>query len=139
MHYLIINLLLERLLAANADVNAVAAAAKHLSWTALQTATKESNLNIVEKLLVANIDVNDAAAKYGGRTALEGAVGGCHIKVAERLLIANADTNAAIYEGRTALQTAAKGGHTKIVESSLPQMPTLILKQLDLKAGRHCR
>ncbi|KAF8537641.1 ankyrin repeat-containing domain protein [Trichophaea hybrida] len=103
----------ERLLAANADVNA---AASIYGPTALQAAAGGGHLEIVERLLAANADVN-AANK--GRTALQAAAGGGHLEIVERLLAANADVNAVNKEGRTALQAAAGGGHLEIVERLL--------------------
>ena len=59
----------EKLLAANADVNAATAATAGV-WTALQAAAQGDHLEVVERLLAANADVN-AAAAGGGHTALQ--------------------------------------------------------------------
>ncbi|KAI9770983.1 MAG: hypothetical protein M1840_002687 [Geoglossum simile] len=137
----------ERLLAAKADVNAAAGA---YGRTALQVAAEWGHLDVVEKLLLVKADVNAAggdrmalqAAAEGGhldvverlllvkadvnaggdRTALQAAAEGGHLDVVERLLVANADVNAvaaAQYYGRTALQAAAEGGHLDVVERLL--------------------
>ncbi len=107
-----------KLLAANADVNAAAAA--DYGRTALQAAAGGGHLEVVERLLAANADVNAAAAADYGRTALQAAAEGGHLEVVERLLAANADVNAAAanFFGRTALQAAA-GGHLEVVKRLL--------------------
>ena len=109
----------ERLLAARADVNA--AAADDNGRTALQAAAGGGHLDVVERLLAAKADVNAAAAYTDGRTALQAAAGGGHLDVVERLLAAKADVNAAAADdnGRTALQAAAGGGHLDVVERLL--------------------
>ncbi|KAI1404230.1 ankyrin repeat-containing domain protein [Hypoxylon fuscum] len=105
--------IVERLLAAKADVNAAGN-----GRTALQAAVKGGHLEIVERLLAAKTDVN--AAGYRDPTALQAAIEGSHLKIAERLLAAKADVNATgNYRGRTALQIAAKGGYLEIVEKFL--------------------
>jgi Ankyrin repeats (3 copies) len=78
----------ERLLAAKADVNA--APAEHYGRTALQAAAEGGHLEVVERLLAAKADVNAAPAIGGGRTALQAAAGGGHLEVVERLRIAGA-------------------------------------------------
>jgi ankyrin repeat protein len=81
-------------------------------------------IDIVERLLQENADVNAAAAAYKGRTALQAAAKGGHLAVVERLLQENADVNAAAagaWNGRTALQAAAEGGHLAVVERLLQE------------------
>ena len=100
----------EKLLAANADVNAATAATAGV-WIALQAAAQGDHLEVVERLLAANANVNAAAAAQGG-----------HLEVVERLLAANADVNAAAAAaagGHTTLQAAAQGGHLEVVERLL--------------------
>jgi ankyrin repeat protein len=119
----------ERLLAAQADVNAAAAPTAptaplgYKGRTALQAAAGGGHLEVVERLLAAQADVNAAASlSYRGRTALQAAAGGGHLEVVERLLAAQADVNAAAaagLKGRTALQAAAGGGHLEVVERLL--------------------
>jgi ankyrin repeat protein len=93
------------MLAAKANVNA--AATGYGGRTALQAAAEGGRLEVVEKLLAANADINAAgAAGYSGRTAMQAAAGGSHFDVVERLLTANADVNAGS-DGLTALQAAA--------------------------------
>jgi ankyrin repeat protein len=108
----------ERLLAAKADVNAQAAT--YGGRTALQAAAGGGHLEVMERLLAAKADVNARAAARGGRTTLQAAAEGGHLEVVERLLTAKADINApaAVY-GRTALQAAAGGGHIEVVERLL--------------------
>ncbi|RMZ89142.1 hypothetical protein DV736_g3619, partial [Chaetothyriales sp. CBS 134916] len=105
--------IVDRLIAANAEVNAPAASHGH---TALQAAAGGGHLKIVERLIAANAEVNTPAASHG-HTALQAAAGGGHLKIVERLIAANAEVNApAASHGHTALQAAAGGGHPKIVE-----------------------
>jgi ankyrin repeat protein len=67
--------MVERLLTANADVNAAAAAGVY-GRTALQAAAEGGHLEVVERLLTANANVNAAAAAgVYGRTALQAAAG----------------------------------------------------------------
>ena len=90
-----------------------------MGQTSLMLAAERGHLEVVERLLAAQADVNAAtAAAFGGRTALQAAAVGGHLKVVERLLAAQADVNAAAaaYGGRTALQAAAEGGHLEVVE-----------------------
>src|SRR5436305_963285 len=84
--------------------------------TALQATAQRGHLEIEDKLLVVNADVNAAASNYG-LTALQAAAEGGHIDVVERLLAANADVNAAASNyGLTALQAATKAGHIRVIE-----------------------
>jgi hypothetical protein len=88
---------------------------------ALQAAAGGGHLDVVERLLAAEADVNAAATARYGRTALQAAAEGGHLNVMERLLAAKADVNAAATasHGRTALQAAAEGGHLNVVERLL--------------------
>jgi hypothetical protein len=88
---------------------------------ALREAAGGGHLEVVERLLVAQADVNAAAAMSGGRTALQAAADGGHLEVIERLLAVGADVNAAAATsgGRTALQAAAGKGHLEVVERLL--------------------
>jgi ankyrin repeat protein len=109
----------ERLLAAKADVNA--RAADENGRTALRAAAEGGHLEVVERLLAAKADVNAPAGEWDGRTALQAAAEGGHLEVVERLLAAKADVNAPAADdnGRTALQAAAEGGHLEVVERLL--------------------
>jgi hypothetical protein len=68
--------IVERLLAAGADVN-VAAAGGYGGGTALRAASQGGHLEVVERLLAAGADVNATAAFSGGLTALQAASEGC--------------------------------------------------------------
>ncbi|ERF74129.1 hypothetical protein EPUS_06398 [Endocarpon pusillum Z07020] len=81
--------------------------------TALHAAAEGGHIEIVERLLATEADIN----KGHGQNALEAAAGGGHIEVVERLLAAEADVD--VLSGRTALQAAAHGGHIKVVERLL--------------------
>ena len=132
----------ERLLAAKANVNAAAAmvlmvgrhcrpqqgAATSRSWSGCWLRRLTSMLLLLSS---------------NGRTALQAAAGGGHLEVVERLLAAKADVNAAAasyFDGRTALQAAAGGGYLEVVER-------LLTAKADVNAaaiangmvGRHCR
>ncbi|KAJ5717688.1 hypothetical protein N7488_003334 [Penicillium malachiteum] len=108
----------ERLLAAKADVNAPAGGSN--GRTALQAAASGGHLEVVERLLVAKANVNTPAGGSNGRTALQAAASGGHLDVVERLLVAKANVNTpAGFRGRTALQAAASGGHLDVVERLL--------------------
>lgn len=90
----------EKLLAANVDVNAAADIGTAMAGltdrrTPLQAAAKEGHLDIAERLLAANADPNAADDENGGRTALQAAAEGGRLDIVERLLAANADVNAA--------------------------------------------
>jgi ankyrin repeat protein len=88
---------------------------KELSYR-LPYAARRGHLEVVQRLLDAEADVN-ASAAAGEWTALQAAAKGGHLEVVQRLLDAKANVNAvaAIYEGRTALQAAAEGGHLEVV------------------------
>ncbi|EHK19820.1 uncharacterized protein TRIVIDRAFT_171764 [Trichoderma virens Gv29-8] len=111
-------IIVEKLLAAGADVNA--AAAGFYGRTALQAAAWNGHQEIVEKLLAAGADIN--AASYYGWTALQAAAEKGHQEIIKKLLAAGADINAAAGagdSGQTALQAAAGNGHQEIVEKLL--------------------
>ena len=106
--------IVERLLQANADVNATAPI---YGDTVLQLAAARGHLEVVERLLQAKADVNLHA--YNSKTALQDAAAGGHLEVVERLLQANANVNTTAGKyagGKTALEAATAGGHREIVE-----------------------
>jgi len=111
---------IDRLLQANADVNAPAA--QNISGqTALQAATEGGYLAVVDRLLQAKADVNARANQYG-RTALQAAAAAGHLAIINRLLQAEANVNAPaefFISGRTALQAAAERGHLAVVDRLL--------------------
>ena len=99
--------IVERLLAAGADVNGVG----ENDWNALMLAAREGHTAIVERLLAAGADVN--AKDYAGNTALILAADRGHTAIVKLLLEEGADVNA---NGSYALIDAAEGGWTDIVE-----------------------
>ena len=103
---------------------------KYTGLTALQVASREGYIELVDKLITAKASVNITAARDSGRTALQAAAGAGHFEVVERLLTAKADVNAGAAEncGRTALQAAAEGGHLEVVER-------LLTAKADVNAG----
>ena len=86
----------------------------------LPYAARAGHLEVVQRLLDANADVN-AGARYQGWTALQAAAWCGHLEVVQRLLDANADVNAAggTYGPWTALQHATGGGHVEVVQRLL--------------------
>ena len=60
-----------------------------------KAAAEGGHLEVVDRLLVAEADVNAAAAEYCGLAALQAAEKGGHLEVVDRLLAAKADVNAA--------------------------------------------
>ncbi len=114
----------QRLLAAGADVNAAPAA--DFGCTALQAAAELGHEEVVQRLLEAGVDVNAAPARFDGRTALQAAAEGGHREVVQQLLDAGADVNAApvddgsaVDRGLTALQAAAEFGNEELVQRLL--------------------
>jgi ankyrin repeat protein len=86
----------------------------------LLLAARNGHIEVVERLLAANADVNAGILRTDGRTAIQAAAEGGYLKIVERLLAANANVNAAATEyGRTALQAAARVGHLEVVERLL--------------------
>ena len=80
----------------------------------LQSAAGGGHLDVVERLLQANADINAATAGYG-KTSLHEAAKRGYLEVVERLLQANADVNINSDFG-TALQEAAGRGHLEVVK-----------------------
>jgi ankyrin repeat protein len=113
-HEAIVKLLLE---IGNVKVDSEDNNLKTLLWAA-----RGGHLAVVEGLLQAKAEVNEAAAAGPyRRTALQAAAGRGHLAVVERLLQAKAEVNAAAagFYGRTALQAAAGRGHLAVVERLL--------------------
>ncbi|KAI0976277.1 hypothetical protein F4678DRAFT_482490 [Xylaria arbuscula] len=111
--------IVERLLAANADVNA---ADRH-GRTALQTAAKNGHVKVVEKLLTAGANVNAVPVGWNSQTALQAAAGSGHFEIVERLIAENADVNIKNhvdgnagdhYDGLMVLQEAKHESYLKI-------------------------
>ena len=102
--------LVDKLMAAKADVNAKAA--EYSGRTALQAAAGAGHLEVVERLLTAKADVNAKAAEHFGRTALKAAAEAGHLEVVERLLTAK------VAEGdvRLALSDAKRNGDERLIK-----------------------
>ncbi|ERF71485.1 hypothetical protein EPUS_00474 [Endocarpon pusillum Z07020] len=105
--------IVDKLLAAKADVNAVG---KH-GRNALQTAAQADHVEIVDKLLATKADVN-AVGEYG-QTALQIAAQRGHVEIVDKLLAAKAGVNAVGEYSQTALQAAASKGYIEIVDKLL--------------------
>jgi ankyrin repeat protein len=103
------------LLNTGADINALAA--KHGGRTALQAASEEGHVELVQLLLDAGADVNAPAAESLGRTALQAASQKGHVELVRLLLDAGAHINASpSYGGVTAIQAAAIKGYIRVVQ-----------------------
>ncbi|KAF7536873.1 hypothetical protein G7054_g4141 [Neopestalotiopsis clavispora] len=104
--------IVERLLEANADVNATT---KFRRETALQKAAGAGNLAIVDRLIQGKAWID--AANGWGCTALQKAAEAGHIAVVEQLLQAKADVNKGGKFGESRpLQAASGAGHLAIVQ-----------------------
>ncbi|MCH9637969.1 MAG: ankyrin repeat domain-containing protein [Betaproteobacteria bacterium] len=99
--------IVEILLAANADVNAIAAAADNN--TALTLAAEKNRREVVAQLLAANADIE--ATISNGMTALMLAAQEGHHFVIQALTNAQANVNYALENGATALMFAIQHGH----------------------------
>ncbi|KAJ2987304.1 hypothetical protein NUW58_g4580 [Xylaria curta] len=107
--------IVERLLTAGADVNAIDANGR----TALYAAAAKGQLEVIERLFTAKADVNAGAASIYGRTALQAAAVNGQLEVVERLLAAKAGVNASTSFGCTPLYAAVERGHLKVAERLL--------------------
>lgn len=105
---------LERIIAANADVNTPRYPAKLFQPTPLQAAAAEGHLEIVETLLATT---NDNMTLRGGHSVTKLASVNSYLEMVERLLAKGAHIEAPLqgFSG-TALQVAVNNGHLKIVE-----------------------
>jgi ankyrin repeat protein len=114
--------MVERLLRANADVNApprkVFTTWRGSNLNAIQLAASSGNLDIVEMLLLAGADVNAPAAENGGLTTLQAAALHGHSNMVRRLLSSHADVNAAPAkrDGNTVMQAAEKSMSLNVIE-----------------------
>lgn len=98
---------LQRLIDAGAIVD-------HAGWTPLHYAALQGNLECVDVLLRAKVDVNAAAPN--GSTALMLAARNGHVDVVKRLLAAGADTEKLNEEGRTAVSWALEKQQTETAD-----------------------
>jgi ankyrin repeat protein len=106
-------------------------------YTPLICAARSDHLDVVERLLRENLEINRSTAIVGPVamkiTALQAAAERGHFTIVERLLQAGADVNAEASpdEGRTALQAASEGGHIEIVERLLKEKADINAAAID--------
>ena len=98
--------------------------------TALQAASAEGHLDVVEELLKHGADLNASSEELG--TALQAACAGGHALVAKTLVGKGADVNQVSGFSGTALEAAAHRGKTEIVELLLQSG-----SDVNLFAGRY--
>lgn len=86
--------------------------------TALQAAVENGDVEMIDLLLDAGVDVCAPAGYDSGATAVQLAAGNGHIGITRRLVSLGADVGAAgaRRRGRTALQAAAEGGRVDMVQ-----------------------
>ena len=132
--------LVQQLLHAGADVNAVASPTG--GQTALQAAVEHGSIELVKIIIGAGGDINVAASEIAGWTCLQAAAGYGHVELVQLLLSAGADVNSPAApgsDGLTALEAAMSpcprsccNGTTQAANKELAH--TRIL-QILLKAG----
>jgi len=105
--------LIQRLLAAGADINATTKD----GCTPLLYAALLGHVEVVQFLLAAGADIN--ATDKDGSTSLLYAASSGHIEVVQSLLAAGANINATTKDGCTPLLSAASSGHVEVVQSLL--------------------
>jgi ankyrin repeat protein len=110
--------LVDFLLDNGADVNGLPGYDSGRSALQIATSAEKSNIELTERLLKADADVNLPAGTARGLTALQGAAIRGHTKQALMLLKAGAQVNApgAKRDGRTALEGAAEHGRLDMVQ-----------------------
>ena len=91
--------------------------ANHISLFPVNAAIKEGHIEVVELLLAAGADVNQAG-DYGD-TPLHCASGKGHTEIVKLLLAAGADVNQANNSGWTPLQDSCQSGHSEVVSMLL--------------------
>jgi ankyrin repeat protein len=108
--------MVQRLLAAGMDVNALAA--YRSGRTALQAASEAGYAPLVRFLLNSGADINAPAASEDGLTALQAVAMRGDLQLVTLFINAGAKVNASPGEsgGRTALQAAAQNGHLHVCE-----------------------
>ncbi|KAI0902694.1 hypothetical protein F4823DRAFT_639048, partial [Ustulina deusta] len=130
----------ERLLAAGADVNAFPTGA--FGRTALQAAAENGHLEVVERLLSAGADVNAFPANKFGVTALQAAAENGHLEVIERLLSAGADITAVPdnWESPITWKVAAGKSHLEVaqmlIDAKVRTSTTVDPKYIDMLRAR---
>jgi hypothetical protein len=93
---------------------------KELLSAAAVEAASLGHVNVVERLLEEDVNVNNAPTG-SEKTALRAAAGGGHLAVVERLLRHGVEVNSLNDNERTALQAAAGSGHLAVVERLLQE------------------
>ncbi|KAH7410930.1 hypothetical protein BKA64DRAFT_704043 [Cadophora sp. MPI-SDFR-AT-0126] len=85
--------------------------------TIMQIAASLGDVDLLEKLIAANISVNELPCATNGRTALQAAAESGDLTIVSRLLAAGADPNGpvSLSGGLTALEGAAMIGHVEIL------------------------
>jgi ankyrin repeat protein len=102
--------MVRRLLDSSADVNAITG---YENKTALEGATENGHLEVVNKLLETGADVN-TAAEHKGNTALQAASKRGQLEMVSRLLDAGADVNVANCGTISAIKAAVAGKHGEV-------------------------
>ena len=120
-----LTLVVRKLLAFGVDVNT-----NCFYGTALQAASAEGHLDVVEELLGHNTDLDATSEELG--TALQAACAGGHASVVKTLVVKGADLNQISGFCGTALEAAAHRGKTEIVELLLESG-----SNVNLFAGRY--
>lgn len=86
--------------------------------TALQSASKIGDLELVELFIQGGADVHAPGGLYQDASAIHAAAEKGHVQVVRRLIEAGADVNAVSWrKGQTAIQSAARNGHEEMVQT----------------------
>ncbi|KAK0120934.1 hypothetical protein ONS96_011131 [Cadophora gregata f. sp. sojae] len=107
--------------------------------TVMQIAVSLGDIDLLEKLIAADINVNELPCANNGRTALQAAVERGDLAIVTRLLAAGADPNGpvSLSGGLSALEGAAKIGHIGIL-ALLLQHGASIRNNRKRRSALHC-